>query len=282
VIRSRLIALVVFFLPVPVGAQGLGLLGGGGGGPIEIEAEEGIEWLREQSQYVAKGKARVARDGVELRAETITAFYRDGAEGNSEIWRIEAEGGVVIASAAERAQGDRGIYEVDKGVIVLTGRALKLTTATDVITARDSLEYWETEQLAVARGRARAAREDSLVTAEVLRARFRDDGQGGLSISRVEAFENTCIQDANNVARGRQGDYNVQTGIALLRQQVRISQGGNVLKGDLAEVNMNTGVSRLLTDRAGGPRRVTGLVLPGGGGDDAQAAPKPPAIPPCQ
>ena len=36
----------------------------------------------------------------------------------------------------------------------MTGRALKLTTPNDVLTARDSLEYWSQKHMAVARGNA--------------------------------------------------------------------------------------------------------------------------------
>ena len=36
----------------------------------------------------------------------------------------------------------------------MTGRDLKLTTPNDVLTARDSLEYWSQKHMAVARGNA--------------------------------------------------------------------------------------------------------------------------------
>src|SRR3546814_3471261 len=38
------------------------------------------------------------------------------------------------------AQGDQGVYELDKDVFVLTGDNLRLDTQDSVITARDSLE----------------------------------------------------------------------------------------------------------------------------------------------
>ena len=37
---------------------------------------------------------------------------------------------------------------------IVTGKGLKLTTTTDVVTARDSLEWYDAKQVAVARGDA--------------------------------------------------------------------------------------------------------------------------------
>ena len=41
---------------------------------------------------------------------------------------------------------------------IVTGKALKMTTATDTVTARDSLEWYDQKQIAVARGDAVAVR----------------------------------------------------------------------------------------------------------------------------
>ena len=46
------------------------------------------------------------------------------------------------------------IYDIDQAVLLMTGRDLKLTTPNDVLTARDTLEYWAQKHMAVARGDA--------------------------------------------------------------------------------------------------------------------------------
>jgi lipopolysaccharide export system protein LptA len=53
--------------------------------------------------------------------------------------------------------------------------------------------------------------------------------------------------------------YVPDTGIARLAGKVRITRGQNQLNGTEAEVNMKTGISRLL---AGTGERVKGLVIP--------------------
>ena len=74
--------------------------------------------------------------------------------GGNEIYRVQAEGNVRIFTPTDQAQGDRAVYDMDQAVLVMTGRDLKLTTPNDVLTARDSLEYWSQKHMAVARGNA--------------------------------------------------------------------------------------------------------------------------------
>ena len=69
--------------------------------PLEINAEEGIEWNRNDKTYIARGKARAASGEVEVLADVLIAYYRepaDGQEGDSEIFLLEANGNVRINS----------------------------------------------------------------------------------------------------------------------------------------------------------------------------------------
>lgn len=264
----------------PTAAQGLSLMGGEEG-PLEIDASDGIEWQRQERRYVAKGDARAFRNGVELLADRLIAYYRESETGDSEIWRIDADGSVVVRSDTERVQGDKGKYDLDQGVVVLTGSDLKLTTPTDTITAQDSLEYWERRLVAVARGDARVLSGTRTIRGEVLQAHFREGAEGDLNARLVEGFNDVCLQNNANIARGARGDYNLETGMAFLRENVRVSQGENILVGREAEVNMNTGVSRVLS---GGNQRVRVRIPNAGGGQeetDQPAAPTRTALPPC-
>jgi lipopolysaccharide export system protein LptA len=74
-------------------------------------------------------------------------------EGN-EVYRMRAEGNVHIFTATDQAWGDQATYDLDQAVLVMTGNALKLTTPNDILTARDTVEYWSQKHMAVARGDA--------------------------------------------------------------------------------------------------------------------------------
>lgn len=276
-------ALLLLCAAGPAKAQGLGLFDQQGDQqePIAIEADEGIEWRRDDRQYLARGSATATRGEVTLFGDVLIAHYRDGdaapaaAEGagdapggGAEIYRLEAIGNVVIASPTERAQGDRGVYDVDEGVLVLTGRNLRLTTPTDLVTARDSLEYWDRRNTAVARGNAIARRGQEVVRGDVLQAFFRD-GENGQELERVEGFAAVCVDNGRDVARGDYGRYDIDEDRAVLNGNVILTSGPNILRGGRAEMDMRTGVSRLLSDG----RRVSGIIAPRqADGDGREAA----------
>ncbi|WP_299400182.1 LptA/OstA family protein [Pelagibius sp.] len=233
--------------------------------PLEINAEEGIEWNRNDKTYIARGNARAASGDVEVRAEVLTAYYRDSAEGNSEIFLLEATGNVEIHSPEGIVYGDKGQYDIDKQVFTMTGEDLRLEGEKDRLTARDSLEYWETKQQAVARGNARAYHEDKQIRADVLTANFVENADNQMEVRRIDATGNVEILTAKEYARGSEGTYFVDRELATLTGDVKITQGENQLDGKYAEVNMATGVSKLLGTAPGSDQpsgRVSAIVLP--------------------
>ena len=243
-------------------AGGLFNLGGqsSGGAPVNVEADQGIEWQQEKQEYIARGNAKAVRGDVTVYGQTLIAYYRKTPSGGSDIWRLDADGQVKITTPTDTAVGDKGIYDVDNGVFVLTGRHLALDTPKGVITARDSLEYWKLKQFAVARGDAKGVREDKAVTADIIEAHFKPDAKGDLEMSFIEAFNNVTITTASAVARSLYGNYNIDAGIADLKGSVKITRGQDQLDGECATMNMNTGISRLYA--CGKEERVRGLIVP--------------------
>lgn len=219
--------------------------------------------------------------------------------GGNEIYRVEAEGSVHIFTTTDRAQGDHAVYDLDQAVLVMTGHDLKLTTPNDVLTARDDMEYWSQKHMAVARGNAVVVTNDSKRLAADTLVAYTDASSAAQSASapraaaqsasapqataqpastrpntqntddplaasgklkRVEAFGNVSVRTATDTAIGDRAVYVPDTGIALLAGKVRITRGQNQLDGTEAEVNMKTGISRLLA--GGGHGRVNGLIVP--------------------
>ncbi len=248
----------------PAGAQNLVSLGEAEE-PVEISADEGIEWRSKEKVYVAIGNARAARGDLELFGDRLSAFYRDREDGGTEIYRVEAQGNVRIVSPNESAFGDEGYYDVDRGVAMLTGEGLRLETGEDVITARDALEYWENERKAVARGEAVAVREDTRIMADVLTAHFEENAEGKLDLYAINAKGNVRISTPTEFVSSESGVYYVKEELAELFGAVKITRGQNQLNGGYAEVNLATGVSRLLAAPPGGVAegRVRGLLVPG-------------------
>ncbi len=239
-------------------AQSLGF-SRGGDGPIQIEADDGIEWQRANQLYVARGNARAQQGTVTVEADELIASYRPNAAGENEIFRIDANGNVRILSDDEVARSDKAVYDIDNGVLVMTGDRIQLDTAQDTIVARDSMEYYETRQLAVARGDALAIRGDRRVRADVLTAHFGEGGQQA-KMERIEALGNVIVSTPTDIVRAEKGDYDPARGIATVTGKVKITRGDTQLNGERAEVNLETGESRLLSSSSG--ERVRGLFLP--------------------
>src|ERR1700733_13417855 len=99
-----------------VRAQGIDLTQGG---PIQITAQDGIEWRQAEQIVIAKGDAKAVRGNVTVTSDRLIAWYRrkgdsspaqpvatgvSGAtetEGN-EVYRMRAEGNVHIYTATDQ------------------------------------------------------------------------------------------------------------------------------------------------------------------------------------
>ena len=231
--------------PAPALAQGISALQESDE-PLEINAEEGIEWQRDNQVYIARGNARAAQGDVELYADTLTARYRKGEGDSTEIYQVDADGNVRIVTPQEQAFGDHATYNVDSGKFVLTGDDVRLIAEQDTISARDSLEYWEREQIAVASGDAVAIREDKRIRADRLVAQLVEGETGKSQVERVDAEGNVQISTKSEYVSANSGVYFVNREVAKLTGDVKITRDENQLNGEYAEVNLKTGNSTLL------------------------------------
>ena len=244
----------------PVWAQGL-LGPGEGGEPVEVEADGSLEWHEDLRLYVARGNAVLRQGEAELRAETITAHYREQAEGGTEIFRLIAEGGVLVADETQSVEGDRLEYDLDSDTVIVTGSDLRLETGTETVTADESLEYYQSEQVAVARGNARVVSGTDTVDADVLVAEFAEGPDGSQALSVLNALGRVLIVTERDVASGDEAVYNVAEQLATLSGSVRLTSGDSQLNGDYAEIDLATGISRLLA-LPGAEGRVRALLVP--------------------
>ncbi len=292
--KRALAAALLLFAAQRARAQGIDL---SQGGAIEITASQGMEWRQQQQEIIARGAARAVRGTVTVTADQLIAYYRKktgtaaapaapaapdsmGGTGDNEIYRLEALGHVNIYTPTDHATADRAIYDMDQSVLVLTGHNLKITTPQDVLTAKNSMEYWSQRHMAVARGQATVTTNDGRrIYADTLVAYTKLSGKApgvqnaaaapakpgtdplGASgkLERVEGFGHVELRTQQEVIRADRGVYVPDTGMARLVGDVHITRGLNQLNGDQAVVDMRTGVSTL--SRIPG-QRVQGLVVP--------------------
>lgn len=272
-LRRAAVALAGMLFILDAGAAAAQALGGvdlgGSGEPLEVTAEQGIEWRRDERVYIARGNARAARGEMSVSADVLTARYREGADGKIDVYSIEADGHVRLASTTSVVHGDRAVFDVDRAVLLVTGGNLRAETEKATVTARDSLEYWDKERVIVARGDAVAMDGERRVEADLLTGYLRREGQGGQAggLYQVEAEGDVLLTTADEVVRAAKAVYNLDKEIATLTGGVKITRGENQLNGDYAEVNLKTGVSRLMGNPSasgggGGAGRVHTLITP--------------------
>ena len=153
-----------------------------------------------------------------------------------------------------------------------------------MLTARDDLEYWTLKHMAVARGDAvvvtkdhRRLSADTLVAYTAPPAPGSKEARGGNSVmgtsgqlEKVEAYGHVSVRTATDTVTGERGVYMPATGIAVLFGHVRITRGKNQLNGARAEVDLKTGVARLIS---GSSHRVQGLIVPNDETNKGLAAP---------
>jgi len=311
---KRLLLLgLVALLAVPRGAtaQGIDL---SSGGPVTVTARGGFEWHENEQVVIATDDARAVRGDVTVLADRLVAHYRKkgtgpgeaGAtaapppttangtaggpdSGGNEVYRLEADGHVRILTPTDEAVGDHAVYDIDQAVLVMTGQHLKLTTPQQVMTARDSMEYWSQKHMAVGRGDAVVVTNDGRrISADVLVGYTDPNQQPGQpqgtqpavaqpvaasappgkpvdplmasgKLKRVEAYGNVEVRTQLDTVRGDRGVYIPDTGMARIVGHVRITRADNQINGPAADINMKTGIAHIISDPG---QRVQGLLMP--------------------
>jgi lipopolysaccharide export system protein LptA len=255
-----LLLLLGLAMGLPARAQLIDQLDSGSSSePVAIDAQQGIEWRRDEKSYIARGDVRAVRGAMSVFADVMTADYREKPDGSTEIYRLTADGNVRMTSQTETIYGDHATYDMDKGVVVVTGEDLRVVTPNETVTAKDSLEYWDKEQVVVANGDAVVVQGEKRVRADTLTGHLEKDAAGNSKMTTVDADGDVRLSTPTEYATANQATYDLDTQIALLTGDVKVTRGKNQLNGDHAEVNMKTGVSRLLASRG---ERVHTLITP--------------------
>lgn len=119
--------------------------------PIEI-ASDTLEVQQDKQLAIFRGNVDVVQGDTRLRSEELFVYYREREQQGaaaakpakqtgagpdaSSIQKIEAKGKVFVSTPEERAQGDFGVYDVDKKTVTLTGNVLLTTDRSTVRCAK--------------------------------------------------------------------------------------------------------------------------------------------------
>jgi lipopolysaccharide export system protein LptA len=179
---------------------------------------------------VAAGKAVVSRGDLILKANKISANYRDGKDKKIEIYQIIAEGNIEIKNKEDRATSNFAKIDTDTGSIILSGKNTSYWNKNIKLIANKEIEYHTNNQRAFARG--------------------------GIEIST-----------ANEVIKAEEVVYDLEKQFAEVFGNIRITRGNNVLLGAMASFDFKSGISRISGSNTKNPSssgRVRGVISPQG------------------
>lgn len=238
------------------------------------------------------GGARAQRGDMTVDADTLVGYLRpkqkpagatdtadsssqNGGDDDMELYRVEAFGHVHIYNLEDQGWGDHGLYDVDKGVLLMTGKAMKFTTPRQLMTARDLVEYYPHTRVSIGWGDATVNTSDGKrITADIMQAVELSDAQKAANrasqtagtqksksgnLDRSYGWGHVVIRTERQTATGDRGVYLAGPELARLIGHVHVTQGQNQNNGSQAIVNLKTGVSHMMS---GSSDPVQGLIVP--------------------
>lgn len=220
------------------------------GKPIEIFADKGIEWHKNDKKYIANGNAKAIQDDFIVTSDSLEAYYTEDDGEETKIDLLRALGNVVIKNKSAKIFGGKiATFEVKKDYFKIIGDNLTLISQKDRLTAKKKIEFWRKENIAIATGNAVANREKKYILRAHRLAWYlekENSEKESFSIKKIVGFKNVEIENDNEIAFSDKALYNNKKEECKLFGNVKIKRGENFLTGDFAVINMKTGVSKLL------------------------------------
>ena len=228
---------------------------------IDITAEQKVEWHQKEQKVIAVGNAVATKGSMSIKSSTLTGYYQNGAENSKgQIKRVVANGNVEMHTPQADAFGDNLDYNLLQEQAILVGSPATIKTAKETLTAQEGITYYPKEQKAVAKGSVHVIdqQKNNLYSDKMVAYFIKPaDKTKNMELDKVDIFGNIKIISKDAEVSAQKGTYLPQSGLIKLFDNVTINQQGNILHGDNAETNLNTGISRLLSRNKQG--RVKGV-----------------------
>lgn len=118
----------------------------------------------------------------------------------------------------------------------------------------DSLEVRQAENLAIFTGNVIADQDTLRLTADRLTVHYGErsgepgnaSGDGPGAIRKIDAAGDVFLCNESQTAQGETGAYDIATGKIIMQGNVVLTQSGNAIAGPKLEIDLNTGVGRVI------------------------------------
>ena len=215
--------------------------------PIEIFAEEGIEWHKNKNKYVAVGNAKVTSGSMTLQSDIIEAFYEEKNSSDMNITEVRAKKNVIIEDNKMKiVGGEYAEYNIFKDFFLIKGAKITLTSESNTLKSNEKLEYWRSKNIAIATGKAEAKKDQEFIVLADKLVWYLQESKKKTEVKKLLGFNNVSIKTNNEVAFSDKAIYNNNTEICKLFGNVKLQRGESFLLGEYAEVDLKRGISKLL------------------------------------
>lgn len=223
---------------------------------INIYADNKVEVHQNEQKIVAIGNAVANKQDNTIYADEMSAYYTKNSAGKTEFKTLHAKGNVRAISPTSKAYGNTMDYDLEKEEIILIGKPAKIeTNKGEIITAEDKIIYYPNQQKAIATGNVVAKDKENTIYSDKMISYFEKNANGDLEMKHVDIYDNVKIVTPQATATSLKGNYMPNQSLVHLYDDVVINQDGNILKGDYAETNLKTGISRMISKQ----KRVSGV-----------------------
>ena len=215
--------------------------------PIEIFADNGIEWHKNKNKYVALGNAKALSGTLSLESDKIEAFYKENDSSNMNITEVRAKKNVIVQDKKMKITGgEYAEYKILKDYFLINGRNIILTSEKNTLKSNKKLEYWRSKNIAIATGKAEAKKDNEFVVLADKLVWYLQEKNQKTTVKKLLGFKNVSIKTNNEVAFSDKAIYNNETEICKLYGNVKLQRGESFLIGEYAEVDLRSGISKLL------------------------------------
>ena len=215
--------------------------------PIEIFADNGIEWHKNKNKYVALGNAKALSGTLSLESDKIEAFYKEDDSSSMNITEVRAKKNVVVQDKKMKITGgEYAEYKILKDYFLINGRNIILTSEKNTLKSNNKLEYWRSKNIAIATGKAEAKKDNEFVVLADKLVWYLQEKNQKTTVKKLLGFKNVSIKTNNEVAFSDKAIYNNETEICKLYGNVKLQRGESFLIGEYAEVDLRSGISKLL------------------------------------
>lgn len=222
--------------------------------PITIEAEGGIDWVRDKNYYFAKTKVEIEQGTFKLTADEVQLDYDPVKDKDVVNYKkLTAMGNVQFKDTDIKGSGDKLIwfFQDDKGE--LTGANPIFNNRDTTIKAKKFIQFDKKNNLGSASGKVQIIDPKQTIYADDIYAEFNNaptnNNKRAQNLKFATGKGNIKIVTQNETLTGGDLIYEADKSTAKLCQNVVITRDKNIFRGDCAIMNTKTQKSSLTADK---------------------------------